>query len=156
MNTNLSLSTETRDKSIVICLDPYPNFHFDFDPDLFLYIIYKIAYNTSGQLFFFGNNLNQINMTTSKPYNLLIILSNTIWCSKVTKSDYDPQLNRILSLYKYMHKSVYTDRQTDRQTDTHTHIYICLTSVTRAKCGICSTLCWKIPNISGSIELFAL
>ena len=35
-------------------------------------------------------------------------------------------------------------------------IYICLTSLTRAKCGIPSTLCWKIPNISGSIELFAL
>ena len=33
---------------------------------------------------------------------------------------------------------------------------ICLTSVSRAKCGIRSTLCWKIPNISGSIELFAL
>ena len=28
---------------------------------------------------------------------------------------------------------------------------ICLTSLTRAKCGIPSTLCWKIPNISGSI-----
>ena len=35
-------------------------------------------------------------------------------------------------------------------------INICLTSVTRANCGIRSTLCWKIPNISGSIELFAL
>ena len=33
---------------------------------------------------------------------------------------------------------------------------ICLTSLTRAKCGICSTLCWKIANISGSTELFAL
>ena len=33
---------------------------------------------------------------------------------------------------------------------------ICLTSVTRAKCGIRSTLCWEIPNISGSIKLFAL
>ena len=33
---------------------------------------------------------------------------------------------------------------------------ICLTSLTHAKCGIPSTLCWKIPNISGSIELFAL
>ena len=33
---------------------------------------------------------------------------------------------------------------------------ICLTSLTRAKCGIRSTLCWKILNISGSIELFAL
>ena len=33
---------------------------------------------------------------------------------------------------------------------------ICLTSVTRAKCGVRSTLCWKIPNMSGSIELFAL
>ena len=30
---------------------------------------------------------------------------------------------------------------------------ICLTSVTHAKCGIRSTLCWKIPNISGSIKL---
>ena len=37
------------------------------------------------------------------------------------------------------------------------HIYlICLTSLTCAKCGIPSTLCWKIPNISGSIQLFAL
>ena len=27
--------------------------------------------------------------------------------------------------------------------------YICLTSVTHAKCGICSTLCWKVGNISG-------
>ena len=34
--------------------------------------------------------------------------------------------------------------------------YICLTSVTRVKCGVRSTLCWKIPNISGSIELFGL
>ena len=34
--------------------------------------------------------------------------------------------------------------------------YIRLTSLTRAKCGIPSTLCWKIPNISGSIQLFAL
>ena len=34
--------------------------------------------------------------------------------------------------------------------------YICLTSVTRAKCTICSALCWKIGNISGSTELFAL
>ena len=34
--------------------------------------------------------------------------------------------------------------------------YICLTLLTRAKCGVRSTLCWKIPNISGSIELFAL
>ena len=33
---------------------------------------------------------------------------------------------------------------------------ICLTSVMRAKCSIRSTLCWKIPNISSSIELFAL
>ena len=32
----------------------------------------------------------------------------------------------------------------------------CLTSLTRAKCGVRSTLCWKIPNISGSIELFGL
>ena len=40
---------------------------------------------------------------------------------------------------------------------THKIIFlICLTSLTRAKCGIPSTLCWKIPNISGSIELFAL
>ena len=34
--------------------------------------------------------------------------------------------------------------------------YICLTSLTHAKCGVRSTLCWKILNISGSIELFAL
>ena len=34
--------------------------------------------------------------------------------------------------------------------------FICLTSLTCAKCGVRSTLCWKIPNISGSIELFAL
>ena len=34
--------------------------------------------------------------------------------------------------------------------------FIYLTSLTRAKCGIPSTLCWKIPNISGSTELFAL
>ena len=34
--------------------------------------------------------------------------------------------------------------------------HICLTSVTRAKCGIRSTLCWKIGNISGSTELFTL
>ena len=35
-------------------------------------------------------------------------------------------------------------------------LIICLTSLTHAKCGVRSTLCWKIPNISGSIELFAL
>ena len=34
--------------------------------------------------------------------------------------------------------------------------YICLTSLTRAKCGTHSTLCWKILNISDSTELFAL
>ena len=34
--------------------------------------------------------------------------------------------------------------------------HICLTSLTRAKCGVRSTLCWKNPNISGSIKLFAL
>ena len=55
---------------------------------------------------------------------------------------------------------------TDRQTDTTENItfplhwwvvtIICLTSLTRAKCGIRSTLCWTIRNISGSIELFAL
>ena len=28
-------------------------------------------------------------------------------------------------------------------------IYICLTSVMRVKCGIRSTLCWKVGNISG-------
>ena len=33
---------------------------------------------------------------------------------------------------------------------------ICLTSLTRAKCGTRSTLCWTIRNIFGSIELFAL
>ena len=37
-----------------------------------------------------------------------------------------------------------------------THIYICLTSLTRAKCGTRSTLCWEVGNISGSTELFAL
>ena len=35
-------------------------------------------------------------------------------------------------------------------------LYICLTLLTCAKCGVRSTLCWKILNISGSIELFAL
>ena len=35
-------------------------------------------------------------------------------------------------------------------------IYICLTSLTRAKCSTRSTLCWKVGNISGSTELFAL
>ena len=33
---------------------------------------------------------------------------------------------------------------------------ICLTSVKCAKCGICSTLCWKTWNISGSTDLFEL
>ena len=33
---------------------------------------------------------------------------------------------------------------------------ICLTSLTRAKCGTRSTLCWKVGNISVSTELFAL
>ena len=28
-------------------------------------------------------------------------------------------------------------------------ICICLTSVTRVKCGIRSTVCWKVGNISG-------
>ena len=32
--------------------------------------------------------------------------------------------------------------------------YICLTSLMRAKCGVPSTLCWKIGKISTSIELF--
>ena len=34
--------------------------------------------------------------------------------------------------------------------------HIRLTSVTRVKCGIPSTLCWKIANISRSTELFGL
>ena len=37
-----------------------------------------------------------------------------------------------------------------------TRQYIYLTSVTRVKCGVRSTLCWKIGNISGSTELFGL
>ena len=32
--------------------------------------------------------------------------------------------------------------------------FICLTSLTHAKCGTRSTLCWKILNISTSTELF--
>ena len=36
------------------------------------------------------------------------------------------------------------------------HKCISLTSLTRAKCGVRSTLCSKNPNISGSIKLFAL
>ena len=38
----------------------------------------------------------------------------------------------------------------------HVNVYICLTSLTCAKCGTRSTLCWKVGNISGSTELFAL
>ena len=34
--------------------------------------------------------------------------------------------------------------------------YRCLISLTCVKCGVRSTLCWKIGNISGSTELFAL
>ena len=34
--------------------------------------------------------------------------------------------------------------------------HICLTSLTCAKCGTRSALCWKVGNISGSTELFAL
>ena len=33
---------------------------------------------------------------------------------------------------------------------------ICLTSVTRVKCGVRPTMCWKIANISGSTKLFGL
>ena len=40
--------------------------------------------------------------------------------------------------------------------ETYTDTKICLTSLTRAKCGTRSTLCWKIPNISGSTKLFGL
>ena len=40
MNTNLSLNTENRDKSIAVCLDPSPELDLDrdldFDPDLCL------------------------------------------------------------------------------------------------------------------------
>ena len=39
---------------------------------------------------------------------------------------------------------------------TCTYAHICLTSLMCAKCGTCSTLCWKVGNISGSTELFAL
>ena len=38
----------------------------------------------------------------------------------------------------------------------HFTLKICLTSLTRAKCGTRWTLCWKILNISDSTELFAL
>ena len=34
--------------------------------------------------------------------------------------------------------------------------YICPISVTRIKCGVRSTLSWKIGNISGSTEFFGL
>ena len=34
--------------------------------------------------------------------------------------------------------------------------YICTISVTCVKCGVHSTLCWKIANISHSTELFGL
>ena len=37
---------------------------------------------------------------------------------------------------------------------THSPHNICLTSLTRAKCGVPSTLCWKIGKISTSTELF--
>ena len=33
---------------------------------------------------------------------------------------------------------------------------ICFILLTHAKCGTRSTLCWKVGNISGSTELFAL
>ena len=38
----------------------------------------------------------------------------------------------------------------------YTRSLICLTSVTCVKCGVRSTLCWKIGSISGSTELFGL
>ena len=40
-----------------------------------------------------------------------------------------------------------------RQMYSWPHIYMCLTSVTRVKYGIRSTLCWKTWNISGFTEL---
>ena len=56
----------------------------------------------------------------------------------------------------YVIHSCVVTLHTQQSYDKIFRINICLTSVMRAKCGIHSTLCWKIPNISGSIELFAL
>ena len=39
---------------------------------------------------------------------------------------------------------------------TYTNNTICTISATCAKCGVRSTFCWKIANISGSTELFGL
>ena len=38
--------------------------------------------------------------------------------------------------------------------DIYIYIYICFTLLMHAKCGVPSTLCWKIGKISTSIELF--
>ena len=62
---------------------------------------------------------------------------------------------RILHLYIHSF-TVHGDLRTSPGFVQVVGIYICLTSVTLVKCGIRSTLCWKIRNISGSIELFAL
>ena len=55
------------------------------------------------------------------------------------------------SIHYSIHCMLWSLHQQCQQT-----IYICLTSLTHAKCGTRSTLCWKVGNISGSTELFAL
>ena len=55
--------------------------------------------------------------------------------------------------------SLYNTEISQHSSDVHILVnfpYICLTPVTRVKCGVHSTLCWKIENISDSPELFGL
>ena len=70
-----------------------------------------------------------------------------------------PMIALIFFYGKVIKSSKKALQQQDRTTSAATQkvsIYICLTSVTRVKCGVCSTLCWKIANISRSTDIFGL
>ena len=80
--------------------------------------------------------------------------------SLYTASESDQKAKRARSIHatniKCFNSVPFLDQHNTKFVNLRNFKFICLTSLTRSKCGIPSTLCWKIPNISGSIELFAL
>ena len=66
--------------------------------------------------------------------------------------------NKSFSVYQVIKKEMVSKNKTTQLNLINLLIlkYICLTSLTCVKCGVRSTLCWEIGNISGSSELFCI
>ena len=66
-------------------------------------------------------------------------------------------IHTLTHTYTYTHTYTHIHKHTHTLQTTHTpHTHICTILVTCAKCGVCSTLCCKIRNISRSTEFFGL